>query len=359
MDEKTSAKPERMVTLVSEIFNRREEIFRVIWIVVIAGTTLSFLTNILSNFIWEKTNKIIIIVASFIFVLILAYCIYYALKSYAGSIHQIVHFEILFPFRRSTEIEALSGSYYRILNEYQQRVRDFFANNAPETNGIAKEWEQFIEKNYKSLLAEKVPLLLQFLNDLAEFFIFDTLASFTKKYMTGQANYQRFGWKRPIYKRKIFTGDKEISNFKTNLILRHLPDRVPQNLIFLSGFEIRRKEKTGQKKDEFGYFEFTSEYGKIQFSINPFPVIMRQDSRDSQLISRYCHNSEQDTIAIKIPFALEIDFKGLKIVKKEFRDIYAPWLEDLIDYIQHNLDWQHCAQHDLERMVSELLRKAK
>ena len=355
MDEKASARPERIVTMVSEIVNCREEIFRVIWVVVVAGAAVSFLTNILSSYIWEKVNKITVIISSIVFALILGYCISYALKSYARNIHQIVHFEIILPFRNSSELEALNGSYYKILTELQHRVNDFFATKVPEVNKISKEWEQFIEINYSSLLIDKVPLLLQFLNDLAEFFVFDTLVNFTDRSMTGQANYQRFGWKRPVYTNKTFKGNEQILAFKINLIFRHLPDRVPQKLRFLNGINITRGERTGQKKDEFGFFEFTSKYEKIQFSISPFPIIMRQGSRDSQLVSRYCHNLEEDTITIKIPVAFEIDFKGLKIVKKEFRDIYARWLEDLIDYIQHNLNWQHCAQYDMEQMVVELL----
>jgi Ca2+/Na+ antiporter len=361
MDEIASARPERMVTMVNEIVNRREEIRRIILIVILAGIALSFIVNIMSNYIWDETNCFIIVISCFLFVMILGYCIYYASKSYAGDIKRMIHFEILFPFRRSEKIEALDGSYYKILTEYQQRVREFFAVEAPEVQKVAEEWKKIVTKNYKTLEVKEVPMLLQFLNDMAEFFIFDTLVNFTNKYLTGQANYQRFGWKRPNYKErdkiKEFKRDEEILIFKTNLIFRYLP--VRKNLKFLDGFEIIRKEKdkATQKKSEFGFFEFASKYGKILFAISPFPIIMGRDSRDTELISRYCHNLKEESIVIKIPFVLEIDLKGPKIIDPEFIDIYAPWLEDLIDYVQHNLDWQHCAQYDLERMAVELLGK--
>lgn len=85
--------------------------------------------------------------------------------------------------------------------------------------------------------------------------------------------------------------------------------------------------------------------------------MMPIDSRDGQLIARYCGALQEDVVAIKIPFMMTVDFRGLRPLRKKFSEKFAPWIEDLVEAIQHNIDWQHCAQHDLERMVVELLGK--
>ena len=356
MNEMASARPERIVTVVSDIINRREEIFRLIWIVVVAGFALGFIVNLISTLLWEYTNWIWNSFATLLSVVILTGCIYWALKSYAGDIHQTVHFELLFPFRANHEMEALTGKYYKILPEFKRRTDALLKIDDEKILKIREDWQKFVAENQKSILEEHVPYLLLFLHDLAEFFIMDYLQDFTNKNMTGRANYQQFGWMRPSYQHQKFSlkeGLAPLSN--ANMFLKLLePGDLPKKLLFLKGFSFNWQAQTAQTKAGKGFFEFISKYGKFKFLISPFPILMRRGWRDSSLISHYCHLLEEDTITIKVPFALEIDFRGIKIMRKEFREIYAPFLEDLVDYFQHNMDWQYCAQYDLERMVVEM-----
>jgi hypothetical protein len=355
MSETASGRPERPFEMGDEIIARRQEIARVIVLVFLAAAALNFFTGILASLIWEKYK-----LAWWIWALplaILAVCGFFALWSYAGQISQRVHFEILLPFRRQPEMATAKGNYYKPLQELEQRVREFTEKKTPETAAVAKDWQELIEKNRRTIDIDKSPQLLPFLIDLAEFFIFDTLTHFGDVSLTAGARYTRFGWARPNYDSVVLKQDNELAVLRNNLLFRHLPDLVPQGLRFLKGFAFRRQPMQGQTKKGAAYFEFVSQYGSVRFTISPFPIMMPMDSRDRQLIARYSGVLQEDVVAIKIPFMMTVDFRGLRPLRKKFSEKFAPWIEDLVEAIQHNIDWQHCAQHDLERMVVELLGK--
>lgn len=359
MNQIASARPERAIQIASDLLNRREEVKRFIWIVVIAGIALSFIINIFSTFIWENLNCLWVALITSILIIILGFCIYWAFKSYAGDVYQSIFFELLLPFRAYAELEALNGRYYKIIDsEFRRRTEFLLKCDKQIVTHIKEDWETVINRNLKTLEEKDVPHLLTFLHDLTEFFILTTLNNFSKKYMTLSANYQEFGWIRPVYKKKKYSFAKEMKAVKqSNLLFQLIKKDVPKNLFFLDDFTFKHQPQSAQKKDGKSYFEFTSKYGNFRFTISPFPIIVPEGWRDSVLISRYCNTKEKDIRAIKIPFALEFNFRGVKIVSKEFRQIYAPLLEDLVNYFQHSLDWQYCAQHDMERMVVELLGK--
>jgi hypothetical protein len=353
MSETGSGSPERPFEMGDEIIARRQEIARVILLVFLAAAALNFFTGILASLIWEKYKLEWWVWGLPLLTLVI--CGFFALWSYSGQISKRVHFEILFPFRCQSEMATAKGNYYKPLQEVEQRVREFFAKRTAETAAVAKDWQELIEKNQRTIVMDKSPQLLAFLIDLAEFFVIDTLAHFGDDSLTPGARYTRLGWVRPNYDSVVLRQDNELAVLRNNLLFRHLPDLVPQGLRFLKGFSFNRKPMLDQKKKEAGYFEFVSQYGSVRFTISPFPIMMPDDSRDKQLIARYCKLFQEDIIAIKIPFMMAVDFRGLRPLRKRFSEKFAPWIEDLVEAIQHKIDWQHCAKHDLERMVVDLL----
>ena len=111
-----------------------------------------------------------------------------------------------------------------------------------------------------------------------------------------------------------------------------------------------------QKKADAQYFEFIKiGHGRFRFTFSPFPIIMPVESRDVKVLARYSSLLKEDIIVIKLQFLLTVDFKGILMVRKRFIQNFAIWIEDMVDAINDNLDWQHCAQYDLERMVVELV----
>lgn len=362
MSEITSGRPKRLFEMIDDLITRREEISRMIWLVVIAAAALNVLTGFIGAWAWEKYDNVWWLWT--VPALILMIFVILAVWSYAGRISNQVHFEILFPFRNAAQVETVKGNYYKPLAEFEQRVGEFFMQSSKETTAIAAEWKANIEKGRRTVLHSHSPHLLRFLNDLAEFFVFDTLVHFSKKSLSPGARFMRYGWVRPNYKSPmVFKRGAELSPLKTNLIFQQLPDLVPQSMKFLKGFKLQRKplEKIDAGKDQekknAGYFEFVSGYGSVRFTISPFPIVMGGDERDAHLISRYCGLSKDNLIVIKIPFMMTVDFRGLRPLRKKFSEKFAPWIEDLVDAVEHNLDWQHCAQHDMERMVKELLKQ--
>jgi hypothetical protein len=358
MSEIASGRPERLFEMADDLIARRQEIARAVWFGVLAAAALNFLAGILATLVWEKSGSTWL-VWTLPSVTLLA-CVFFAVWSYAGRISEQFHFEILFPFRRMPQMEAAKGIFYKPLEEFEQRVREFFEKKSQETTTVANAWKELIETELKTIEVKQHPQLLPLLNfliDLAEFFIFDTLVHFGENSLTPKARFIRLGWTRPNYDSVVLHQGKELVDMKSNLIFRHLPDRVPQSLRFLKGFTFHRQPMKDQTKKGAGYFEFISQYGSVRFTISPFPIMLPIDSRDRQLIARYCGAMQEDIVALKIPFKLTVDFRGLRIMRKKFADMFAPCIEDLVDAVNHKIDWQHCAQHDLERMVVELLGK--
>jgi len=355
MSETASGRPERPFEMGDEIIARRQEISQAISFGIIVAGALNFLAGILAALVWEKFGPIWLVWALPSLILMIFGLL--AVSSYAGQVSKRVHFEILLPFRHLPEMAIVKGNYYKPLQELEQRVREFSEKKTPETAAVAKDWQELIEQNRRTIEIDKSPELLKFLIDLAEFFIFDTLTHFGDISLTAGARYTRFGWARPNYDSVVLKQRNELAVLKNNLLFRHLPDLVPQGLRFLRGFTFHRQPMQDQTKKGAAYFEFVSQYGSVRFTISPFPIMMPIDSRDRQLIARYCGALQEDIVAIKIPFMMAVDFRGLRPLRKKFSEKFAPWIEDLVEAIQHNIDWQHCAQHDLERMVVELLGK--
>jgi len=232
----------------------------------------------------------------------------------------------------------------------RRKLKIKFKNQAE----IAKEWESFIETKRQAISIEKTPQLLAFLSDLAEFLIFDTLVDFSKASLTPDARFRRFGWFRPNYVSRTLQLDKELVALKSNLIIGHLSDRVPQSLRFFDGFIFHRQSLQGQKKKDAGYFKFVSKRGMVLFIISPFPVMMPLGSRDVNVIARCCDTPKEELVVVKVPVAMTVNFRIPLVGYKEFIENIASWIEDLVNAVKQNLDWQHCAQYDLERMVVEL-----
>ena len=354
-----SSQTVRSLQITSELYNRNEEAKRFIWIVLIAGIALSFIINIFSTFVWESMGCLWIFIILSIGLIVLGCCIVWAFKSYAGDVQHTIFFELLLPFKGHAEIEALNGRYYKIIaSEFRRLTQSLLKGDQQIVAQIKSDWKSVIDRNLKTLEEKDAPHLLTFLHDLTEFFILTTLCKFSQKYMTQSANYQEFGWIRLVYPKKKYGFSDEMKALKeNNLFFKHLKDEVPKSLFFLEDFTFKHQPQTAQKKAGKGYFEFGSKYGNFRFAISPFPLVVPEGWRDSALIARYCGLAEKDIRAIKVPFAVELNFRGVKTVGDNFRKFYAPLLEDLVNYFQHSLDWQYCAQYDLERMVVELLGK--
>ena len=358
MEEISTRRPQRMIGMADELIARRQEIIRVILLVLLAAIATGFFTDILTNWIAGDPITIVQKVILIFSLVILIITIYFALRNYAGTITQKIHFEFMIPFKRDVaEMVIPSGEFYKPLAELKHRISLFLSSKSPEIADISKKWKETIEQNKKTIEDKNtISKLLKFLVDLGEFFIFDTLALFSNRSLSPKARYMPCGWVRPNYKSIALKQDKELMTLKNNLLFRHLPDQVPQSIKFLEGFKFNRKPMEKQVKSDAQYFEFIKRgYGALRFTISPFPIIMPSNSRDVNLMARYCGLLPEDLVIIKIPFLLTVDFRGFLMIRKKFAQLFAPWIEDLVDAINDNLDWQHCAQHDMERMVVELL----
>jgi len=357
MSEGISERSKRLFQFTDDVDARRKEVSEVLLLVFVAAAAVNFLTGLLTSYVWDK-SCLAWWVWALVSTVLAIYSFFAFWAKYARSIKGQFHLELLLPLRRQPKIEAVKGNYYTPLHQFDLRVREFFAQKAQDKvqkqAEIIKEWESFIETNHRTISMEKTPKLLAFLNDLAEFLIFDTLVDFSKASLTPHARFTRFGWVRPNYVSRALQLDKELVALKSNLIIGHLSDRVPQSLRFLEGFIFHRQSLQGQKKKDAGNFQFVSKHGSMLFTISSFPVIMPLGSRDVNVIARYCGIPTEELVVIKVPVAMTVDFRVPLIRYKDFIENIATWIEDLVNAVKQNLDWQHCAQHDLERMVVEL-----
>ncbi len=367
MDELSTRRPTRLIGMTDELLIRRQEILRLIFLVVIAALAMGFLTEMVSSCIaGNSLNQAqwISIIISFILLII---SILWALRSYAGDIVNKIHFEFVIPFRKTPELTVFNNQYYKPLqplkNSVPSIIHELFKEEKQQNKPILQGWANLIAGE-KREINDKTPEMLHFLKfliDLTEFHIFDRLAHFTQDSTTQKACFMPMGWTRPNYETKTLKKDDELAPLQSNFIFANLPQQVPKQIRFLTGFKFKRFEMPAtpgeaQKKKNAQYFEFKKRwYGSLRFSISPYPIMLPAKSRDVQLLARYHGVFPDDQIVIKIPFLLNIDFKGILMIRKKFIQNFAVWIEDLVDEINDNLDWQHCAQHDLERMVVELL----
>lgn len=357
MEEISTKQRERLIGMTDELIIRRKEILRLIMLVIVAALAMGFLTDISTNWLSENSStqlQWIIFIASLVLLIL---CTIWALRSYAGDIVKKIHFEIIILFKNNEKMEVLSNAYYKPLKNLNSILQTFLSKDNAQITSLKKVWKSIIEsaKNINDQNEESLRLL-KFFVDLTEYLVFNSLAEFVQKSTTKDACYMPMGWTRPNYKTKTFN-EKKINSFQSNFIISHLQNK-PKQLKFLKGFMFRRKVMKKQKKSDAQYFEFIKiGHGRLRFSFSPFPVIMPFESRDVKLLARYSGLLKEDVIAIKLPFMLSIDFKGILMIRKKFIQNFAIWIEDMVDAINDNLDWQHCAQYDLERMVVELLRK--
>lgn len=361
MDEISTRRPQRIFDMVDEIINRRQEIARVIFMVLLLALSMGFITNICTGWIagspltWAQ--KIVLILA----VSILVASGYCALRSYAGKINKNIIFEILLPFRQDPELKVPQGLYYKPLKEktLEHRIGQFLKKDRQEKTAILDYWQHIVNKEIKTIEDKDVPsAFLIFIIEFVEFLIFKTLADFADDSLSGKARFMLCGWVRPNYKATKMSVEKELKLIKENCIYRELPDQAPKSIKFLKGFRFKRKPMQKQVKNDALYFEFVKRgYGSLRFTVSPFPIIMPVQSRDANIMARYCGALPDDLVVIKVPFKLTVDFRGFFMIRKHFANTFAPWIEDLVDAINDNLDWQHCAQYDLERMVVEMLPK--
>ncbi len=359
MHEFATRRPNKMLSIAPELMNRRDEIKKVILLTFVLAFLMGLAINIMTT--WIQNCLVAQIVLCVLALSAIAICLYYVLKKYVGEIENKIFFEMVVPLLRQQDLKVpFKEKCYKPIEEMELRVREIGEKDTREINILKKNWTEFIKKNRTIDDKDKPSPLLKFLIDLAEYLIFNTLEDFTRKSTTGSARFMVYGWNRPNYTTDILKQSDELSPIKNNLIFRHLPDSIPQSIKFLKGFVFKRKPMEHQYKDDAPYFEFIKpDAGAIRFTISPFPIIMSDESRDKNLISRYCDTPLEDFVLFKIPFLLSIRFKGFKMINKSFLQEYAPWIEDLVDAINNNLDWQHCAQHDMERMVVEMYRNMK
>ncbi len=361
MDEISTRRPQRIFDMVDEIINRRQEIARVILLVLLLALAMGFITNICTGWISGSPlscgQRITLIIAAFI--LLISAC--FALRSYAGKINKRIHFEMLLPLQRKPDMKVPQGLYYKPLKEkiLDYWINQFLKKEREEKKEILEYWQKIAEKEKQTIEDKERPsAFLLFIIELVEFFIFKTLDDLADDSLTPKARFMPCGWVRPNYKAISMTINKELKAMMENCIYRELPDQVPKSIKFLEGFNFQRKSMTRQKKDDALGFEFIKRgYGSLRFTISPFPIIMPTNSRDACIMARYCGLLSDDLVVIKIPFMLTVDFGGFLMIRKQFARTFAPWIEDLVDAINDNLDWQHCAQYDMERMVVEMLPK--
>ncbi|MBD3340192.1 MAG: hypothetical protein GF353_13855 [Candidatus Lokiarchaeota archaeon] len=367
MDEISTKQRERLIGMTDELLIRRKEILRLIILVIIAALAMGFITEIASS--WLDGNTLTQI-QKYIFgisAILLIICIIWALRSYAGDIVKKIHFEVIIPFHKNEKPKVFNNQFYKPLmplkNSIPAFIDELFKHENEHNQLILKAWKTLIVGGKREIndKTQEGLELLKFLNDLTEFYIFTTLAHFTADSTTQKACYMPMGWTRPNYKTKTLKTKKGLKSLQSNYIYKNYDKKLPQQIRFLKGFRFRRHElpsivNESQKKTNAQYFEFKKNFhGNLRFSISPYPILMPDESRDVKLLARYNGILPEDQIVIKIPFLLNINFRGILMIRKKFISNFAIWIEDLVDTINDNLDWQHCAQHDLERMVVELL----
>jgi len=131
MSEGTSEKSGQLFQFVDNVYARRKEVSEILLLVFVAAAAVNFLTGLLTSYVWEKSCLAWWVWA--IFSMVLAVCSFFAFwGKYARSFKEQFNLEILMPFRRQLKIEAVKGDYYKLLHQFELRVREFFAQKAQD-----------------------------------------------------------------------------------------------------------------------------------------------------------------------------------------------------------------------------------
>lgn len=348
----------KVFNVVDELISRRQRLFELIVIITIAAILINFISGILASYVYEHIQGtscfwILITISS----LLVFSVIFSAAKIYVGTIKENIHFEIFLPLKNEKTFIIPIGKYYKILHDCHQRVAELTKADNDIKKKIDKEWLQFISQKGYSIDPESIPTLYRLLVDLSEFLVLNTLIAFTEKKASPIALFRTGSLAEPVYSPLIeeYTLDRELVELKENLFYKHLYSTVKTKIKVLKGYQFYRKAFTERKRTGAAFFEFSGKNNKIRFTISPFPFVVSPAARDLQILARYCELPAEKIIGIKIPFMLTLEFKGFGIVTKKTNERIAPWIENLVEYFQENLDWQYCAQQDLERMIVELM----
>jgi len=339
------------------LLQRRQEIFRLILLVLCAAALMSFGMGIAVSWVAEVyvLNIWMIVVPTAVLALVLIV----ASRSYAGRVNKEFQIEIMLPFASQVNMTPLGGWYYKPLKQFQMRSRQFLSRENNDAKKVAAQWRSMVKNKTQTLDLQEQPeceSITRFIIDFAEYLVLHTVIRFTQKAFSGGSRYTRFGWTRPtLTKEEETLTDHNLAAFKGNVIVDVLTDDLSKSFPFLAGFKLHRKPFEKQKKGFGQHFELVSRHGRIKFTLSPFPILM-PPSRDLEIAARYCQTEPEKMILIKVPVLMKVDIGGFRALGTGFTKLVVPWIEELVERMHHDLDWQYCIQHDLERMVVEMMR---
>lgn len=305
---------------------------------------INIMSNIFSDFIPHGTELyvfIIIITVSLLFI-----TIYYGFAT-PIAIHKTITIPLIFKIENNKlKIIAIEG--YRIQKDFEYQLSEYFKIY---TNS---------EKHIISLFSKQLPYgydneLVRFLNDLAQYAIWDILYYF-------HSSNQKVLRKKGLYKIDYEDYPEELrDNFllkfhhdereKWAEIHRHKGESVYEEYYvfkFISKSDIIVEDKL--KK----HFEIKSEFGSISLNHSRYslPVSYYSIKNLTPIKLDFLHRENKNTHSFCIYLNLTVNFNRLANLRPKYED-YIEWINDFIIHLD-SYDWEKFLEFIINEKILQL-----
>ena len=317
------------------------------------GFLLGLTSNIASSYLIERSPRWPWLLGSALLTLLLPAVFIWLVFSRGYSAQSV--FQIALPFRvTDREAEIVMARPYPVTHLLRER---FYAilTEGPNRAMFIGDWRQ-------ALKDEKRPFqgfARRSVKDLLVYAVLDALREYCRQTLTVK-------W--------VFSGQRWRTNRLSAKELNESdwPEFLRKNLCF-SGkgsppFEVIRIPESfslvvEEQKSAEGYdqviIRLESVYGSVTFTINPLAQRLRASGREGAILLKYCGVSASDANlwAAKFHIQAKAEFGGVRIFTRRFREDIFPWAEKATEFVHRHLDWQHCLEAELERMIVDLSEK--
>jgi hypothetical protein len=332
----------------------RENLATLIIVAIGLGVVIGLSTEILSTFILKGQHPWFWFAACVLFTVFMAAYIIYRIYARGYDVESFV--EVVLPFRVTpTEAEIVIARPYPVTHTAHQHL-EWILSDEDRKRRFLNDWQEAREKGQQPFQG----FVRQCMLDLLEYVVLDVLREYADITLSPKVIYIKHGWlpiKPALQKLPMSEWPAEL---KDNICFQDTSKPVFQHLQLPDEVTLSMSEHKSADQAERRDLVIESDFGKLSFSLSPYPQKISDRSRDGIVLRKYCGVPEQTELWIaKFPLRISADFGGLSVFSDRFHKSFLPWVEDLFEFVKNELDWRRCIERDLERMVVELREQVK
>ena len=328
----------------------RENLASLIWIVLILGLAIGTTTEILSRYVIKERYLLWWLIGALSLAATVTALVIWFL--YSRGYDTELKLDLLLPFRITRQqVEVVEAPAYPVT---------VAAHRAVAKGLKGEEGREFLEKWHQSPSEPFKGFVQNCLMDLVAYLILFIYRKYAEASLTPSAQYFHHRWIYRHMKADSIPQNKWPEQLRENIFVQKLGRDCFQAIDVPKKVKLKFREYRKGDVLQAQEIIFKSRYGKIFFSISPYPAKVDDRSRWAHVMRKYCGVSERAKLFIvQIPLRVVVDIGGLRIFSRKFHRTFLPWSTGLLESLRTSLDWNECIKEDLERMVVELRRRVE